>query len=495
MSKLSDLSSETTNTEQTNIGVEWDTKTEEQRQDAFNEVKATVDSGDTDLDDYKNAYKDAFEQDTTLADDDIIWAIAQINDDDTDAIVLVMKTMEDSGVSGDEADTDEALLDVKSKVTSLADKLASDADFKAEMDLILVSKEIVDRGPVSTLLHLERIWDSGDWAMVPEPGSKMPTKDKPSNITIWDITPTKRGNRKINISWYTETARVVNPKLFDDAADMNETFKSADERQLNNPQRREFIKLPPLKRRALSKTFNSRCSRFADLLKRAVRVRTLRATLKDLVNKDGKHPIGCEYAWDVHPIKANNYKGVLLPGNAPILVYDALTPIPTEKVGEAYTVTTFLKFDAGVKKMLASGADPSFTELDDTLGRNREAMAAQKRTNRYKVEGMEDALFSLASIANYFDNAENLRMYKKHLETKKKKNDDGADPRLMTEYEMEQFQFGETMMKIMPIWSYVKASGFDDLWEANKRGEKLTSDDILTLQDEALAAAKRSKVA
>lgn len=496
-SPLSDLGGGTAETEA--VTQSWADMTEEQRQRAFDEVKATVNSGDTDLEDYKNAYKDAYTEDTTLADDDIIWMIAryELNDPDMDAVVIAMKDAESGEATGDEPDADETLKELSGQLNVLAQKLADDRAFTDEMALIVTSKEIVARGPVSVVIHLERIWDQGDWAKVPVPGSKAPEKGKPSNMTVWDITPTRRGNRKINVSWYEETAKAVFPKVWDDLADINETFKATDERDLNNPQRREFMKLPPLKRVALKSTFTTRKNTHLNLIRQAVRVRNLRMALKDIANKDGKHPIGVEYAWETPPNKSKGREapGVLLSGSSPILVYDALAAIPTEKVGGSYTVMTFLKFEAGMNKMLASGVDPSYTELDATLQRNREAMAAQKRANRFKVESIEDCIYSLSSNANYLDQADALRAFKKHLETKKKKNEDGTDPRLMTEYEMELMLVGEMMMNLNPIFTYVKANGFDQLWEANKKGEKLTFDDILTEQDKAKVQDNQRKVA
>lgn len=474
----------------------WDNMDEDARQSMFDQVKALIASGDEDLSKYKDLYTETFGDDTTLADDDIIWAIAKVNDDDPEGIVLTMKSMEEEGTAtGDEADTDEALRDITGGLAPLAQKLADDQQFKDDMATIVQAREIVSRGPVMVVLHLERIWDQGDWAKVPVPGSKAPEKGKPSNITVWDITPTKRGNRKINVSWFEETAKAVFPKVWDDLADIKETFKSTDERDLNNPQRREFMKLPPLKRRSLESTFNTRKSTHLNLIRSAVRVRNLRMALKSIANKDGKYPIGVEYAWETPPNKSKGREsaGVLLAGSSPILVYDALAAIPTEKVGDSYTVMTFLKFEAGMNKMLSSGVDPSYTELDATLQRNREALAAQKRADRFKVESIEDCIYSLSSNANYLDQADAFRAFKKHLETKKKKNEDGTDPRLMTEYEMEMLLVGELMMNLNPIYTYIKANGFDELWEAHKRGEKLTFDDVLTEQDEAAAAAKQKR--
>lgn len=487
--------------------VTWDDLNEEERQLRYDEVKEHVETGDTDLEEYRTLYEKTFEEPSNLADDDIIWLVARYSyDDDTpDDVVTAMHDAEHGTATGEEADNEEVMDQVAEQTHTIADKLKADERFKAKMAETVTAYETVARGPVEIDIHLSRILTPEDWMTMPVPGSKKPEDKKgkkqgDNEEMLWDITPTKKGNRKINVSWYEQLTKEVFPTVWTEAEDINETFKPLEERNLNTPERKALAKLPPLKRQSLKKTRNTRRNRHIDLIRRAVRVHRLRDQLRDVRNSDGKKVIGVEYAWETHPTKKNNYEGVLLEGSNPILVWDATIDIPTEKVGDSYTVGTFLKFEAGLKKMLSSGAEPSYGELDETLARNREAAAAEKRTKRFTVENIEDWLFSMSANANFMDKADNLRAFKKHIESQKKvheepaEGEDPVDPRLMTEREHEIFMFMEMYSNLHGIVNWLRAQGGDDLIDAHIKGDKITYDELLDEQDQQALKQKELKL-
>jgi hypothetical protein len=488
MSKLSTLIPAASTTSEDNVTAGY-------LDEMVERLRNMIGTEDLDLDDYRNAYKDAFEENTTLDETGILTAIASVNDDDMDAVVLLMKEMgEKEEATGDEPEVTEAIDETRARAVTLVEKLANDTAFNAHIMMVVQSKETLLTGPVSTLVHLDRVWSDEDWGNVPRPGStKYDDKEGHRDTDVsdnepWDLTIAREGKRKRVISWFDETMSAVNPALFSELEDIKEAMKKPDDRTLNNARRKEVATFSVLKKKALLKKIKGRVSTFRDIFQKAVRIKQTMSAIADVTFKDAKsntHPVvGVTFDWD------DREKGTLNPTNVPILIYDNTIASLTDKTCDPVTVTGFLKFKLNEWKSNAEkeGKTPDYAGLLATVERDKESQAAEKLAAKFKVANAGEAVHAFLGLANWLDEAKNLAAYKKHLTSLSNKTEEGVDDKMMTAREQEIWHMGNAFIDMQPLYSFIKAD-FDRLQDANRDGLKLSPSDVI----EAMEAEDRAK--